>query len=152
MIKLGSILKILASSIRDNKAKCFCKVQDCDGAFNLVDRGVCDVPLQQIVGSVGKCLDFDSQFAPKSHVPLDRLISIKQAMREGKPMPPIKLYKIKAEYYVLDGNHRIAAAKKLGRFDITAKIVEVVPIDNTCSGFEENGNRIENAKKNTSPC
>jgi hypothetical protein len=61
----------------------------------------------------------------------DRFISVKKAMREGKSLPPVKLYKIKDEYYVLDGNHRIAAAKELGRSDIMAKIVEFIPSSNT---------------------
>jgi uncharacterized ParB-like nuclease family protein len=132
MINLGSILKILRSDNRDGEVKCFCEVQDCDGTFNLIERGVRSVPLNQIVGSVGKCLDFDSQFTPKSHVPPDRLTSIKQAMRKGKHIPPVKLYKINDEYYVLDGNHRIAAAKELDRFNISAKIVELIPSSNTC--------------------
>ncbi|MEE4164661.1 MAG: Lrp/AsnC ligand binding domain-containing protein, partial [Desulfocapsaceae bacterium] len=84
-----------------------------------------------IVGSVGRYHDFDSQFKIKDHVPPDRLISVKKAMREGKSLPPVKLYKIKDEYYVLDGNHRIAAAKEFRRSDIMAKIVEFIPSSNT---------------------
>ncbi len=138
MINLGSIIKILRPNNRDSEVKCFSKVQDCYGTFNPIDRGVCSVPLKQIVGSVGKCRDFDSQFTPKSHVPLDRVISIKRAMLEGKSLPPVILYKINDEYYVLDGNHRIAAAKKLDRFNITAKIVELIPISShTCSFSKE---------------
>jgi DNA-binding Lrp family transcriptional regulator len=64
-------------------------------------------------------------------VPPDRLISVKRAMRQGKALPPVKLYKIKEEYYVLDGNHRIAAAKEFGYGDIQAKIVEFIPSINT---------------------
>ena len=133
MINLGSIIKILRPNNRDSEAKCFCKVQDCDGTFDLIDRGVCSVPLKQIVGSVGKCHDFDSQFRPKSHVPLDRVIRNKRTMLEGKSLPPVILYKINDEYYVMDGNHRIAAAKELNRLNITAKIVELIPISHTCS-------------------
>ena len=139
MINLGRITKILRPKNRDSKVKCFCKVQDCDSTFKLIDRGVYSVPLKQIVGSVGKCLDFDNQFKPKSHVPPDRVIKIKRAMLESKLLPPIKLYKIKDEYYAVDGNHRIAAAQELGRFNIAAKIVEFIPIDNTCSISKENG-------------
>jgi len=137
MINLGSIIKILRPNNRDSEAKCFCKVQDCDGTFDLIDRGVCNVPLKQIVGSVGKCLDFDSQFTPKSHVPLNRMISIKRALLEGKSLPPVILYQINDEYYVMDGNHRIAAAKELDRFNIKAKILEFIPINHTCSVSKE---------------
>lgn len=107
MINLRSIIKILRPNNRDSEAKCFCKVQDCDGTFDLIDRGVCSVPLKQIVGSVGKCLDFDSQFKLKRHLPPDRVMRIKRAMLEGKLLPPIKLYKIKDEYYAMDGNHHL---------------------------------------------
>ena len=135
MINLGSIIKILRPNNRDSEAKCLCEVQDCEGTFDLIDRGVCSVPLKQIVGSVGKCLDFDSEFKPKSHVPLDRVISIKRAMLKGKSLPPVLLYKINDEYYVMDGNHRVAAAKELS-FNIKAKIVELIPISHTC-GFSK---------------
>jgi uncharacterized ParB-like nuclease family protein/DNA-binding Lrp family transcriptional regulator len=114
-----------------SEAKSFRENQVCEGAFDHVDRGICSVPLAQIVGSVGRYHDFDSQFKLKGHVPPDRLISVKQAMREGKSLPPVKLYKIKDEYYVLDGNHRISAAKEFGRSDIMAKIVEFIPSSNT---------------------
>ena len=131
MYNLRSIISKLRSIHRGSNIKCFCREQDCDGIFKLTDRGVRIVPLKLIVGSVGKCLDFNSQFTLKGHVPPDRLIKIKQAMRQGKSFPPIKLYKIKNEYYVLDGNHRVAAAKEFGHFDIMAKIVEVIPSNNT---------------------
>jgi len=72
-------------------------------------------------------------------VPQGRLISIKQAMRKGKSLPPVNLYKINEEYYVMDGNHRVAAAKELDRFEIVAKIVELIPSNNTCCILDENG-------------
>ena len=131
MSSLAGLIKKLWRGNRSSEAKCFREDQACEGAFDHVDRGICSVPLEQIVGSVGRYHDFDSQFKIKDHVPPDRLISVKQAMREGKSLPPVKLYKIKDEYYVLDGNHRIAAAKEFGRSDIMAKIVEFIPSSNT---------------------
>lgn len=118
-------------SHRGSEAKSFLENQECEGAFDHIDRGVCRVPLDQIVGSVGRYHDFDSQFKLKGHVPPDRLISVKRAMRQGRALPPVKLYQIKDEYYVLDGNHRIAAAKAFGHSDILAKIVEFIPSKNT---------------------
>ena len=131
MSNLAGLIKKLWRGKHDSEAKCFRENQACEGAFDHIDRGICSVPLDQIVGSVGRYHDFDSQFKLKDHVPPDRLISVKQAMREGKSLPPVKLYKIKDEYYVLDGNHRIAAAKEFGRSDIMAKIVEFIPSSNT---------------------
>ncbi|MBW2002834.1 MAG: ParB N-terminal domain-containing protein, partial [Deltaproteobacteria bacterium] len=89
------------------------------------------MPVNQIVGSVGRYHDFDNKFRLKQHVPLDRLQNIKKAMREGKPLPRVKLFKIKDEYYVLDGNHRVSAAKEFGYQDIDANIVEFTPSKNT---------------------
>lgn len=131
MSNLADIIKKLWGANRDSETKCFRENQECEGAFDHIDRGIHSVPLEQIVGSVGRYHDFDSQFKLKNHVPPDRLISVKQAMREGKPLPPVKLYKIKDEYYVLDGNHRIAVAKEIGRSEIMAKIVEFIPSSNT---------------------
>ena len=131
MSSLAGLIKKLWRGNRNSEAKCFREDQECEGAFDHIDRGICSVPLEQIVGSVGRYHDFDSQFKIKDHVPPDRFISVKKAMKEGKSLPPVKLYKIKDEYYVLDGNHRIAAAKELGRSDIMSKIVEFIPSSNT---------------------
>ena len=131
MSSLAGLIKKLWRGNQNSEAKCFREDQECEGAFDHINRGICSVPLEQIVGSVGRYHDFDSHFNIKDHVPPDRFISVKNAMREGKSLPPVKLYKIKDEYYVLDGNHRIAAAKELGRSDIMAKIVEFIPSSNT---------------------
>ncbi len=107
--------------------KSFMADQAREEAFDTVQRGTRTVPVEKIVGSVGRYLDFDGRFRPRPHMPSDRLEAIKEAMRKGKRLPPVKLYQIKDEYYVLDGNHRIAAAKALGREDIAAQIVEFIP-------------------------
>ncbi len=131
MSSLKDRIKKLWRGNQRSQAKCFRENQECEGAFDHIDRGICSVPLKQIVGSVGRYHDFDSQFKLKDHVPTDRLVSVKKAMREGKFLPPVKLYKIKDEYYVLDGNHRISAAKAFGHSEILAKIVEFIPSSNT---------------------
>lgn len=105
--------------------------QASEKAFDAVNRGVLNVPMEQITGSVGRYHDFDGRFRIKSHVPPERLRKIKEAMRQGKPLPPVKLYQIKDEYYVLDGNHRVAAAKEFGHDSIRAQILEFIPSSNT---------------------
>ena len=105
------------------------KTQEEDVQF--IDHGIKTVDLDHIIGSVGKYHDFDSQFRPKKHVLEKRFLDIKKAMREGKHIPPIMLYQIRNDYYVLDGNHRVSAAKELGQFDIQAKVVELLSAKNT---------------------
>ena len=96
-----------------------------------IDHGVKTIDLDQIIGSVGKYHDFDSQFRPKKYISGKRFQNIKKNMREGKPLPPVQLYQIRNDYYVLDGNHRVAAAKELGQFDIRAKVIELLSAKNT---------------------
>jgi DNA-binding Lrp family transcriptional regulator/uncharacterized ParB-like nuclease family protein len=99
-----------------------------------VDRrylGYREIPLRQIVGSVGRYRDFDSQFRLKKDLPSERLERVKEAFRSGKGLPPVELYRIKDEYYVLDGNHRVAAANELGWTKIEANILEYLPSKKT---------------------
>lgn len=107
--------------------KSFKEVQEQEAAFDTRDRGTRMIPLDRIVGSVGRYHDFDEHFRIRSHLPAERLEKIKGKMKAGKRMPPVKLYQIKKEYYVLDGNHRIAAANALGYGEIQARILEFIP-------------------------
>jgi DNA-binding Lrp family transcriptional regulator len=102
-----------------------------EAAFDARDRGIRTVPMSRIVGSVGRYQDFDSRFRFKHNMPSERLQRITEAMREGRPLGPVKLYQIKDDYYVLDGNHRISAAKHLGQDEILAHIFEFIPSENT---------------------
>jgi hypothetical protein len=107
--------------------KSFKEIQEQEAAFDTRDRGIRMVPLDQIVGSVGRYHDFDERFRIRSHLPPERLEKIKDKMRTGRMLAPVKLYLIKTEYYALDGNHRIAAAKELGYTEIKAQVTEFIP-------------------------
>jgi len=107
--------------------KSFKEVQEQEAAFETRDRGTRMVPLDRIVGSVGRYQDFDERFRIRSHLPPERLEKIRSKMRAGKTLPPVKLYQIKNDYYALDGNHRIAAANDLGYGEIQAQILEFLP-------------------------
>jgi len=113
------------------EVKSFKDQQQKEAAFDHRDRGIRSVPLDRIVGSVGRYQDFDGRFRFKPSVPSDRLEWIKKAMREGRNLGPVKLFEIKDEFYVLDGNHRIAAAKELGHDEILAHIEEFIPSKDT---------------------
>jgi DNA-binding Lrp family transcriptional regulator len=131
-IKLrNKLLNAWHGRTRDQFVKSFKEEQQQEEAFDHKDRGVCSVAVKQIVGSVGRYHDFDSKFRLMQHMPSERLQGIKQAMKTGKRLPPVKLYQIKDEFYVLDGNHRIAAAKEIGRHEVDAKIVEFIPSKDT---------------------
>jgi len=107
--------------------KSFRETQKQEAAFDTRDRGIREVPLDWIVGSVDRYHDFDQRFRIGPHLPSDRLENIKNIMLSGKSLPPVKLYQIKDEYYAMDGHHRIAAANELGYGEIRAHVIEFIP-------------------------
>jgi DNA-binding Lrp family transcriptional regulator len=115
--------------------KSFKEQQIAEAAYDSRDRGTRAVALERITGSVGRYHDFDNQFRLRRRASSERLQWIRDAMRQGRNLGPVKLYQIKNEFYVLDGNHRIAAAKELGQDEILAHIVELVPTDNSQQGI-----------------
>jgi hypothetical protein len=92
----------------------------------LRDGGEQFIPVASIVGSVdGASQLFDRNFRPLSEGAHARLGSVLVAMRQGEPLPPIEVWAWHCEYYVLDGHHRVAAARAVGSDYISAHVVEV---------------------------
>jgi hypothetical protein len=92
----------------------------------LRDAGEQFIPVARIVGSVdGASQVFDRSFRPVSARAHARLGSVLLAMRQGEPLPPIEVYAWRGQYYVLDGHHRVAAARALGSDFISAHVIEV---------------------------
>ena len=105
----------------------FDKVREKEKAFTSINRGTSQVHLDRIVGSVGRYHDFDTKFIPKGYGSNERLRTLTREMSKGKLFPPISLYQIKDNYYILDGHHRFTAAKNLGHDTIRACILELLP-------------------------
>ena len=116
---------------QNGEVKSFRENQQVEEAVDRRDLGLRAIPLQKIVGSVGRYRDFDSQFRFKKKSTSERYQWIQNAMRGGLALKPVELFEIKDEYYVLDGNHRIAAAKEMGHDEILAHIMEFIPSKNT---------------------
>ena len=129
--KLNSCVTFRKQTDVPSEIKSFTDQQKKEAAFDARDRGIRTVPLGRIVGSVGRYQDFDSRFRFKHNMSSERLHWITEAMRQGRPLGPVKLYQIKDDYYVLDGNHRISAAKQLNHDEILAHIFEFIPSENT---------------------
>jgi hypothetical protein len=89
------------------------------------DLGLQIVPLDAIVGTVDRGVDFDRGLRPTSARLRSRWERIAAAQRRGEALPPVSLYKIGDLYFVRDGHHRVSVAKSLGRHDIDAYVVEV---------------------------
>ena len=76
-----------------------------------LDRGLTIVPVDQIVGSEGRHLDFDRGFLPRQSHTRSRWMSIDKAYLQNVNLPPVELVKIDQVYFVRDGNHRVSVAK-----------------------------------------
>lgn len=82
------------------------------------------VEVEGIPGSVGRCRAFDGEFLPVCSCTRDRWERVDRAFGEGKPLPPVKLYKVGNEYFVYDGNHRVSVARYHGAAAVDAVITE----------------------------
>ena len=112
------------------------EVQAAGGATGRSYTGVRIVATERVVGSVGRWQSLRSDFFYRSGAVTARFVSIGRAMQQGKVLPPIDLYKLKvrrpgsqhagarSEYYVVDGHHRVAMARKLGQDFLDANVVE----------------------------
>lgn len=114
-------------SITKSKLKSFSRVQKEKNAFTTYNLGIIEVPLSQIVGSVQKNNDFDADFIPINSVVETRWINIYIKFLQDGNLPVIELYKIKDEYFVYDGNHRVSVAKCLNFKYIEASVIEYLP-------------------------
>ncbi len=91
--------------------------------------GLRTVPLEHIVGSVGRYHDFDRAFLPRGSRLRDRWVRVGALMWEQRPLPPVELYKVGEVYFVKDGHHRVSVARLLGQPEVEAYVTEVdVPV------------------------
>jgi hypothetical protein len=88
-------------------------------------RGVQTVPLDRIVGSVGRYRDFDRAFLPKKDSTARRWRSIARAHYDDVSLPPVMLYQVGDAYFVVDGHHRISVARARGLQFVDARVTKV---------------------------
>ena len=93
-------------------------------AITSTDRGLQDIPLDAIVGSVGRYTDFTRSFLPRRVEDGDRWSRVEAAMLSMEGVPPIEVYQIGDVYFVLDGNHRVSVAQQLGFTHIQSYVRE----------------------------
>lgn len=86
-------------------------------------RGVQNVPVAQIVGSVARYHDFSRAFMPRRESLRQRW---QRVLKLQGRLPPIDLYKVGDVYFVVDGNHRVSVARQAGASTIEAHVWEYV--------------------------
>jgi nucleotide-binding universal stress UspA family protein len=91
--------------------------------------GLQTIPVENIVGSVGRYRDFDRAFTPLHRHTAGRWMSVDMAQYQDVPLPPIEVYKIGEVYFVKDGNHRVSVARERGQAYIDAYLIEIdIPV------------------------
>jgi hypothetical protein len=103
---------------------------------NGIYQGLQHVPLDHIVGSVERYLDFTRAFLPRKDTLRQRWQGI--VTLPGR-VPPVKLYQVGDIYCVVDGHHRVSVARQGSALTIEAEVWEYqtrVPLDPETT-FEE---------------
>ena len=90
-------------------------------------KGLQNIPISDIVGSVNRYQDFDRNFLPLRDSDEERWAKVKAAMTSpgSSGLPPIIVYKIGDAYFVLDGNHRVSIARQMDMNYIEAYVTEI---------------------------
>lgn len=88
-------------------------------------RTLKEIPLDKIVGSVGRYTDFNREFLPLTDSAETRWARVMAKAQDLEGLPPIEVYQIGDVYFVQDGNHRVSVARQLGATHIEAYVTEV---------------------------
>lgn len=124
--RLKAFWNALISTVtgRSNELLAWDEVKDKLQIGGQIYRGIQQVEVSKIIGSVNRYRDFDRVFLPKQTHTEERWRSISSAYFELKHLPPVKLYKVGDAYFVVDGNHRVSVAREQKRVFIDAEVIE----------------------------
>jgi nucleotide-binding universal stress UspA family protein len=88
------------------------------------------VEVARIVGTAADPADYRADFRPRRRWKADeqRFRRVLDALEWGVALPPIELHKLGYGYYVVDGHHRVAAARRRGQQWLDAAVTEFLPV------------------------
>jgi hypothetical protein len=85
--------------------------------------GIKNIRVAEIVGTLNRDTDFDSQFRPLKKQAMDRWVNA-YILHEQDGWSPIIIHKLGDQYFVEDGHHRVSVARFIGMEFIEAKVWE----------------------------
>ena len=98
-----------------------------NGPVNTLPVRAGPIPVRRIVGSVDKADRLTPNFLPiDEQLRSPRFRSVQQALKRGVELPPIEVYALYRDYYVIDGHNRVAAAIANGVHYLDALVHECV--------------------------
>ena len=136
----GRFVARLRGNVVPDRLACFAEWRSRRAITGRRSLGVQTVELEKIVGSVGRCRDFDRLYMPVCWCLGERWKRVDRALREGKQLAPVKLYKLDERYFVEDGNHRVSVSRYRGIPMIEAEVTELLPAS-TSGERKPEGNR-----------
>ena len=91
------------------------------------DKGIQSIPVDAIIGSVGRYTDFTRTFLPRRANDLQRWANVKATALDplGAGLQPVEVYKVSEVYFVIDGNLRVSIARQEGWETIEAHVIEI---------------------------
>jgi nucleotide-binding universal stress UspA family protein len=89
------------------------------------DKGTQSIPVDAIIGSVGRYTDFTRTFLPRRAGDQQRWANVKAMQFDLVGLGPVEVYKVSEVYFVLDGNHRVSIARQDGWKEIQAHVIEI---------------------------
>ncbi|MCB0194305.1 MAG: hypothetical protein KDJ65_20310 [Anaerolineae bacterium] len=108
---------------KPGKLLSFYEVQRALGLHISNDKGLQEISIDQIVGSVGRHQEFTRSFLPKNEYSEQRWCRV-DGIYYQKGFEPIRVYKVSHVYFVVDGNHRVSVSRTHRIKTIEAYVVE----------------------------
>lgn len=100
---------------------------DAMGQDAVMTRRSDEVAVSQIVGTVARAGDFDAGFRPRNRRLRERRRRILDAMASDV-LAPIDVIQLGELFFVVDGHHRVSAARELRRPTMTARVIRICTV------------------------
>jgi hypothetical protein len=100
--------------------------------LRVVDRGIQEVPLERIVGTLQREREFNRAFLPREEKLRERWEDLEELVLGSRGFSPVELYRVGDVDFVVDGHHRVSVARAQGARTIEARVKEFVtdvPLD-----------------------
>jgi hypothetical protein len=91
---------------------------------SVAERGIQEVPLGRIIGSLGREREFNRVFLPRDEALRNRWEEVHDIAHGPEGFQSVELYQVGAAFFVIDGHHRVSVARALGAPAIEAHVRE----------------------------
>ena len=86
-------------------------------------KGIQEIAIDNIIGSVGRANEFSRTFKPKHQFTEHRWRRVAESFYQ-RGFDPIKVFKVSNIYFVADGNHRVSVSRAMNVKTIYAHVYE----------------------------